>query len=221
MVLNLTRSNDYTNSALVQVNNELRATIDFEMQKLKEQEKQLQDALRLKTRMDLITTMERELQMEDLNDVDLGLLQSNSNLRRTMQTDNLFQRTSLSNTNLSNSNNMNTSNLDEMIRLSDDSLTKSYLLMNKLNRSSSQNYNNPTNDECSICEYPTNNSPLNTSEFLKNTVYSTTNTTKNPLSYYNVADPVRPNVVSGFLKIYTIKHKKSNFKQTYSELTKY
>lgn len=57
------------------------------------------------------------------------------------------------------------------------------------------------NDECPICDHSvetTNRSPVDTTEFLKKTVYSNLVKSKSSLGFLNNPEPVRPNVVSVF-----------------------
>jgi hypothetical protein len=105
------------NQTLQQVTNELQTTIEFEMLKLKEQERELQNALKLKTRRNLITTMERELEMGNLNESNLLFT---STFKPSLTASQTFMNSQL-----------NASNLNESKKLSDDSL-KSILVYNKL-----------------------------------------------------------------------------------------
>lgn len=56
--------------SLSKVNRELQDAFDLEISRLKERERQLQEALRIKTRLDLLNTMDKELKMKDLSDID-------------------------------------------------------------------------------------------------------------------------------------------------------
>ena len=194
MVLNLTnRSTNGYLTTLSQVNDDLTNALDYELEKLKREEKQLQDALRLKTRLDLLQTIEKELKMNnDLSenaDFDSSGLDS-SYLLGSMQAKNALS----TNYNLSDSF-KTTASLDDKIRLSEESLTKSYLLLDKLNKSLKSSFD----DQCLICEHPLNkttNSPVDTNEFLKKTVYSNLNNNRSYSGIFNNTEPVRPNVVS-------------------------
>jgi hypothetical protein len=196
MVLNLTnRSTNGYLTTLSQVNDDLTNALDYELEKLKREEKQLQDALRLKTRLDLLQTIDKELKMNnDLSenaDFDsLGLDSSSAYLLGSMQAKNALS----TNYNLSDSF-KTTASLDDKIRLSEESLTKSYLLLDKLNKSLKSSFD----DQCLICEHPLNkttNSPVDTNEFLKKTVYSNLNNNRSYSGIFNNTEPVRPNVVS-------------------------
>lgn len=118
---------DSLTQSLKLVTDELQSTIDLELQKLKAEEQALKSALKLKTRQDLITTMERELEMEPLYADDF-LTQTNLN-----GSSNSLYRKKL------NQSLYNTNNLSESINFSNENLNLSNLLLNKLN------------DECYIC----------------------------------------------------------------------
>lgn len=159
------------NQTLQEVTNELQATIEFEMLKLKEQERELQNALKQKTRRNLITTMERELEMGNLNESNLLFT---STFKPSLTTSQTFNQTSKS-------------NLNESIKLSDDSLKKSILVYNKLL------------DDCSICSANENPDVLQTSkvdakDFLRYAAQDPT--TKNQyFSEQTRNEIVRPNMV--------------------------
>ncbi len=100
-------SSTYLTESLRRVNDELQSSIDFELKRLKNEEKQLKEFLLLKTRRDLISTMSKELSMD-------GLAKNNDLMTNSF---------------LNTYNN----NLNESLKLSDDALTKSHLLYDKLN----------------------------------------------------------------------------------------
>lgn len=176
---------------LTQVNANLTNAFDSELEKLKSQERELKEAMRLKTRLNLLNQLERELQLEDLSELN-----------------GLGTRVNLLNS-LTASGEMNAGqNLDEMIELSDESLRKSYGVLDKLesNRKRTSKHLHDDGDgdgetECRICEYPvddSNRSRVDTTQFLRNTVYGNLgNSTRRAKSlYFNTPEPVRPNVVS-------------------------
>lgn len=205
---------------LTRVNNDLKNAFDFELEKLKDQERELQEALRLKTRIELLSTLEKELQMKDLSELDnddLDRVNTRSNflssqidatrilpvndIRSTMKSGDQLSATNMSR--------LSTRSLDDLIQLSDESLIKSYAVMDKLNRSgadrTTRHLLHDTTAECEICEYPMssieNRSPIDTQEFLKKTVYSNLGNTRNSIGFYNNPEPVRPNVVSVLTKL--------------------
>ena len=102
----LTTSSMYLTDSLRRVNDELQSSIDSEMKRLKDEEKQLKEILLLKTRRDLISTMSKELEMDGLAKND------------AMTTSSL---------------NTYSNNFNESLKLSDDALIKSHLLYDKLN----------------------------------------------------------------------------------------
>ena len=102
----LTTSSMYLTDSLRRVNDELQSSIDSEMKRLKDEEKQLKEILLLKTRRDLISTMSKELEMDGLAKND------------AMTT---------------SSFNTYSNNFNESLKLSDDALIKSHLLYDKLN----------------------------------------------------------------------------------------
>ena len=123
---------DYLTQSLKLVTDELQSTIDFELNKLKAEEQALKGALKLKTRQDLITTMERELEMEPLY--------ANDYLNHT------HLKGSSHSFSLKNQDLYNSKNLSESINISNENLNLSNLLLNKLN------------DECNICSTDLNRS---------------------------------------------------------------
>ena len=136
---------DYLTQSLQLVSSELQSTIDFELQKLKDQEIALKNALKLKTRQELVTSMERELAFGNLSENSTSNFLTNSasfgatNTYQPLNQSNLYQTLN------------NSSNLNESIKLSNDHLNKSLLVLNKLT------------DECHIC-----NTDLTTTQTLNN-----------------------------------------------------
>jgi hypothetical protein len=101
----LSTSSLYLTDSLRKVNDELQSSIDTELKRLKNEEKQLKEFLLLKTRRDLISTMSKELEMDEL-------AKNNDALKNTF---------------------FNSNNLKESMTFSDNALTKSHLLYDKLN----------------------------------------------------------------------------------------
>lgn len=189
----------YLRDQLAKVNDDLTSAFDLELARLKAEERELQEAWRLKTRLDLLNTLDKELQMGDLSEQD-GL---------ATRADILSLSTS-GGINLDGTSKSQRP-LDEMIQLSDESLLKSAALLEQLekrkalNESLSKSHIKSERKECEICEYPetmtaTNSrSNVDTSEFLRKTVYSNleANTRRrSSLGYYTNTELVRPNVVS-------------------------
>ena len=180
---------DYLTQSMQMVSNELQATIDVELQKLKDEEKTLKNALRLKTRQELITTMERELAMGDLNE--------NTATNHFLRTSASYDSHALNSLNQSASQlyqtQSNASKLNESIRLSDDHLRTSRLALNKLT------------DECSICSTDLNQLTLNNTaqvdarSFLQQSAHDPT--FKN--QFADTQEFVNPNVVR--ISSYTLK----------------
>ncbi|RNA05894.1 hypothetical protein BpHYR1_038101 [Brachionus plicatilis] len=80
------------------INTKLELSLDIEMQKLKEQERELQEALKFKSRTDLIKAMENELAMESLEEsmLDLKSVSNlNSSFHQTMKSSNTFLKKDL------------------------------------------------------------------------------------------------------------------------------
>ena len=168
---------DYLTQSLQLVTNELQSTIELELHKLKAEEEALKSALKLKTRQELITTMERELEMEPLYANDFS---TQTNLRGS--TNSLYK------TNL-NQSLRNTNNLSESIHFSNENLKLGNLLLNKLN------------DECLICSTDLKSTGLNDhqTEALDFLSQSATNSLyKNQFGSEDVF--VNPNVVRIILK---------------------
>ena len=163
---------DYLTQSLQLVSNELQATIDLEMQKLKDDEKALKDALKLKTRQELITTMERELEMGQLN----NFLPTS----KSMETQ-IYQPESTSS--------LNKSHLSESIKFSNsDPLALSNLLLTKLT------------DECNICSSDMNSLSLSDHQMRANEFLNQSATQpafKNQF-YPDTSGFVNPNVVSNY-----------------------
>lgn len=209
MVLNLTnRTTERYLNTLKQLNTELTSAFDSELDKLKSEEKQLQEALRLKTRLDLIHSLDKELQMNG----DLSTTVDEPTTMTTMETSAglpLAARTSnLMANDVYNQSFRSTASLDDMIRLSEESLAKSYRLIGKLNESASHKHAAADDDDCLICEKPSqrndlattktiaiNRSPVDTTEFLRNTVYSNLQTKRSSSKSFTNPVPVRPKVV--------------------------
>jgi hypothetical protein len=206
MVLNLTRSNEL--AELMRVNNELRTQFDNELQRLKEEERALQDALKLKTRYELINTMEKELEVGNLS-VAGGGLDDVGNLRASLASSSLPYHQS--STGYLKSSTLNQSvgasgNLDDVIQLSNESLLKSSLVMDKLTNDMTHKHS-ANQFECSICSTPGNHlttlsqhgnkSSVDTNEFLKQTAFQTINNRRPPSrGDYTIGGYVAPNIVN-------------------------
>jgi hypothetical protein len=138
---------------LEMVNNQFHSTIETELDKLKLEESQLQAALKLKTRQSLVSTMERELEMNNFfsdltgNSTALELTsrdENNSYLNGTGFNKSATLAESSQFLNSLNRNNnfvssaiadyqtMNLNNLNKSIDLSEDGLRKSNALLDKL-----------------------------------------------------------------------------------------
>lgn len=96
------------------INTKLQLSLDIEMQKLKEQEKELQEALKLKTRTDLIKAMENELAMDNLEESILN-----------------FKTISNFNSSLPQTYNRNSSEFLRNLNIEED-LDKSHQILDKL-----------------------------------------------------------------------------------------
>lgn len=106
---------------LQSINSKLQLSLDIEMLKLKEQERELQEALKFKTRTDLIKAMENELALESLEE-------STQNLE------------SLPYYNMSfNSNFTNSNQLLKSLKIEED-LNKSYQILDNLMKEYNNRY---------------------------------------------------------------------------------
>lgn len=191
-------------SELTRVNDDLKTQFDLELMRLKEREKQLQDALKLKTRLDLLNSMEKELAIDNLDDGGLSRSRTRSNLNNSV----LFNNTSGTGK-LTNSIGLSTlSTADDLVQLSDESLIKSGQVMSKLTNDLSRTQ---VDFDCAICgsghdhdhghEKRSSPVPIDTSEFLRSSVYKTVTTPKTYAVNYTTTGPIRPNVVRFFVGI--------------------
>jgi hypothetical protein len=130
------------------VNSQFHSTIESELDKLKEKERQLQAALKLKTRQTLLSTMERELEIDNFYSDVTGnstALMLTSSGDRAYLANNDSLRQSLDNCSLSPSKNgnfvssaiagyqtLNLSNLNKSIDVSDEGLRQSNAILDKL-----------------------------------------------------------------------------------------
>ena len=73
------------NQSLNDINNELTSSISLELDRLKDEEKYLQNALQLKTRQNLIHTLEKDLEMDNLKSTSFNLNTSGSSPQRLQQ----------------------------------------------------------------------------------------------------------------------------------------
>ena len=144
-------------SQLNTVNNEFHSTINNELDRLREQERVLQTALKLKTRNDLINTMQRELAVDDFHqdltghNTALMLTSStNKNLNSSFGNNSSINLENSFGLSVSTNNNfvssaiadfqaLNLNNLNKSIDLSDDGLRKSHIILDKLIREYSAN----------------------------------------------------------------------------------
>ncbi|CAF0714968.1 unnamed protein product [Brachionus calyciflorus] len=108
------------------INTQLTMSLGLEMQRLKEQEKELQEALKLKTRTELIRAMENELDMDVLNE-------------------NFLSSKSLTSLNNSQNNYTYTSEFLKSLNLDDDLRKSHQILDNLLKEYTNSSYLNSQN----------------------------------------------------------------------------
>jgi hypothetical protein len=131
-------------SQLEMVNSQFHSTIESELDKLKDKERILQAALKLKTRQTLMDTMERELEMDNLytdltnNNSALMLTSTNNDylssepLRRSSTSSSFSKNNNLVSTAIADYQSANLSNLNRSIDVSDEGLKKSNTILDKL-----------------------------------------------------------------------------------------
>ena len=115
---------EYLRRSLQHVNDELQNTFDSEFRRLKEEERRIQDILKLKTRAELLHTMQKELEMDNLSTLDTS--RNNNSALLSSSNVNLFQ---------SHASATNTQ-LNESVKWSDECLNQSQLVLDKLMRDS-------------------------------------------------------------------------------------
>jgi hypothetical protein len=214
MLSNSASNLTHLTTKLNQVNNDLYYTIESELEKLKEQEKQLQTALKLKTRNELLRSMEKELVMDnggvflqDLTNNNTALMLTNSmNLNQSAENEeqalssstrsypsllnNTIQNNNFVSSAISHYQTLNLNNLSKSIDVSDDGLRKSNQILDKLIRDYSMN----SIENCDAAYLKSLQGDLN--ELIKSAAYSSSFKNKYPVDQQNL---IKPNVVIFFL----------------------
>lgn len=164
---------NYLTQTLQEVSGELQGTINLELQRLKEEEQQLKNAIKLKTRRELMNSMERELAMDNINNNNDFYSKTFSNFSTR---NNLYETTK---------SELSPKNLAESIKLTDDYLQKSHQVLQSL-ISDYATWSAPNNKQFSASN--------SASEFLRqsasNPIY------KNNYLNYDKTNYIRPNVVN-------------------------
>lgn len=163
----------YLTSTLQQVNQEFSSTIDEQLKRLKEEERELQNLLKLKARRELINSMEKELGLDFLNNsANLSSSQLNSVIL-SKSLNNSVNNDLLRSSNSFKDSLENTAN--------EENLRKSEILLRKLN-----------NEHSNL----TSSAGLSAQDFIKRTATNPPPSTTNSLTLNKNVEPIRPNVVS-------------------------